>query len=50
MTVLEKMRVGIVVERPKIDSRQTDYTWEPVSVIPGAAPFQDPNKWVPLMG
>ncbi len=48
MTVLEKMRVGVVVERREIESRWTDYTWEPVSVVPGAPPLKDPNKWVPL--
>ena len=48
MTVLEKLRVGIVVECPKIDGRWTDYIWEPESEIPGAAAFKGPNKCIPL--
>ena len=48
MTALESMRVGIVIERRKIDNRWTDYTWEPISVIPGAAPLKDPHEWLPL--
>ncbi len=48
MTALESMQVGIVIERREIDSRWADYTWEPVSVIPGVAPLRDPREWLPL--
>ena len=48
MSALESMRVGIVVERREIDSRWADYTWEPVAVIPGAAPLVSPAEWLPL--
>ncbi len=48
MSALETMRVGIIVERRDIDSRWVDYTWEPVAVIPGAAPLEDASEWTPL--
>ena len=48
MSALESMRVGIVVERREIESRWADFTWEPVAVIPGAAPLESSSEWLPL--
>lgn len=48
MSALERMRVGIVVERRELDNRWIDHTWAPVAVIPGAPPLEDPNEWLPL--
>lgn len=38
MSQSETMQVGIVLERRRIESRWQDHVWQPVSVIPGAAP------------
>ena len=48
MSALESMRVGIVVERREIVSRWADFTWEPVAVIPGAAPLEFSSECLPL--
>src|SRR3990172_766053 len=34
----ESMRVGVVVERRKIDHPWQEYSWRPVEVVPGAPP------------
>lgn len=48
MSAAETLRVGIVIERRDIDSRWADHAWMPVAVIPGAAPLDEPNAWLPL--
>lgn len=48
MSAQDSLRVGIVVERREIDNPWADHTWAPVAVIPGAAPLDDPNDWLPL--
>ncbi len=48
MSALESMRVGIVVERREIESCWADFTWEPVAVIPGAAPLEFSSECLPL--
>ncbi len=35
------MRVGVVVERRKIDHPWQEYSWRAVDVVPGAAPSRD---------
>jgi len=37
MSALERMAVGIVVERREIDNPWQDYSWSPVGVLPGVA-------------
>ncbi len=37
MSALERLSVGIVVERRNIDNPWQDYRWTPVEVIPGVA-------------
>jgi hypothetical protein len=37
MSIPERLSVGIVVERRKIDNPWQDYRWTPVDVIPGIA-------------
>ena len=37
MSALESMTVGIVVEQRKMDNPWQDYSWAPISVIPGIA-------------
>ena len=48
MSVRETIPVGIVIERREIDNPWQDYTWAPVSVIPGAPPMETTDEWKEL--
>lgn len=44
----ERLPLGVVVERRKIDNPWQDYSWRPVAVIPGAAPSDPEAEWLEL--
>lgn len=46
MSHMISMPVGVVIAREEIDSPWQDYTWRPVSIIPGAPQF---TPWKELM-
>ncbi len=48
MSVKETIPVGIVIERRDVDNPWEDYTWAPVSVIPGAPPMETTDEWKEL--
>lgn len=41
MSNVESMRLGIIVERRKVDHPWQDHTWVPVEVVPGAPDLED---------
>ena len=45
MESIEKMAVGVVIERRDSDNRWIDYLWQPVAVIPGAPPLEEDGEW-----
>ena len=45
MESIEKMAVGVVIERRNSDNRWIDYLWQPVAVIPGAPPLEEDGMW-----
>ena len=45
MSALESMTVGIVVEQRKMDNPWQDYSWAPISVIPGIASIDSNESW-----
>lgn len=48
MNKQETLRLGVVLERRRIDNPWTEYSWRPAAVIPGA-PARDPlGEWILL--
>ena len=45
MENIEKMAVGVVIERRDSDNRWVDYFWQPVAVITGAPPLEEEGVW-----
>src|SRR5690242_1358382 len=43
MKTSERMRVGVVLERRRIDHPWQEHAWRAVSVVPGAAPLTAPR-------
>lgn len=44
----ERLPLGIVVERRKLDNPWRAFSWRPVAVIPGAGPMDPAGEWTDL--